>query len=212
MTLHRRRILIAGAATATGLISACNVSTASGLGANLGTPAPDFSVPDAAGKSRTLAEFAGKPLVLEWTSPSCPFVRAQYASGSMQALQGWCAARSIAWLSVLSTHPSRADFLKPADAADFNRSRSAAPTALLMDTSGTMGRAYGARTTPHMFVVSASGTVVYMGAIDDRPTVDKSEVSGSHNLVRAALEDVLAGHPVRTATSRAYGCTVGYQS
>lgn len=177
-----------------------------------GKKAPPFDVLDTSGQSRTLSEFKGKIIVLEWTSPSCPFVRAQYASGKMQELQGWARKQDIVWLSVLSTNPARGDYLAPQKAAMFNQERKAQPTALLMDSSGQMGRAYGARNTPHMFVVNGAGLIAYAGAIDTKPTVDESVVPKSRNLVRAALEDLLAGRSVATPMTASYGCLVGYSA
>ena len=127
-----------------------------------------------------------------------------------EALQRWAVDRGVAWLSVVSTHSSLADYLPPATAEDFNRRRDAAPTALLMDSAGTLGRAYGARTTPHMFIVAPAGTLAYLGAIDSKPTVDETEVPRSRNYVRAALEDIAAGRVVAMASIRPYGCTIGY--
>ena len=174
--------------------------------------APPFAVDDATGKRRTLDEFKGKILVLEWTSPSCPFVRAQYASGKMQELQGWAKERGVVWLSVLSTHPARGDYLTPQKALMFNGERKAQPTALLMDSTGHMGQAYGARNTPHMFVINSAGLIAYAGAIDTQPTVDESVVLKSQNWVRAALEDLLAGKRVAKPRTAPYGCLVGYSA
>jgi len=174
--------------------------------------APDFSTLDANGQNRTLEEFKGKVVVLEWTSPSCPFVRAQYASGKMQELQSWAKAAGVVWLSVLSTNPARGDYLKPQQAQAFMQARKAQSKALLMDPSGQLGHAYGARNTPHMFVVNEVGVMVYAGAIDTQPTVDESVVPTSRNLVRAALEDVLAGRKVATPATAPYGCLVGYNA
>jgi hypothetical protein len=108
--------------------------------ATVGSPAPAFQVIDSTNRPRTLAEFAGKTVVLEWTAPSCPFVRAQYESGSMQALQREATQRGVVWLSVLSTHTGRADYLPAEKAEAFNKQRNAAPTALLLDPTGAMGR------------------------------------------------------------------------
>lgn len=172
--------------------------------------APPFAVNDANGKRRTLDEFKGKIVVLEWTSPSCPFVRAQYASAKMQELQGWAKAQGAVWLCVLSTNPARSDYLEPQQAVAFNQGRKAQPTALLMDSSGQMGQAYGARNTPHMFVINGAGQIAYAGAIDTQPTVDESVVPKSRNLVRASLEDLLAGRSVAIPRTTPYGCLVGY--
>jgi hypothetical protein len=178
----------------------------------VGKPAPDFAVADTQGRVRKLSEFRGKTVVLEWTASSCPFVTAQYQSGNMPALQRWAAERNIVWLSVVSTHPSRRDYLEPAKAEAFEAARGAKPMAILMDGDGKLGRTYGARTTPHMFVVAPDATLVYAGAIDDQPSYDASVVKGSKNLVRAALEDLGAGRPVAVASTRPYGCSVGYGS
>lgn len=180
--------------------------------ANVGAKAPAFEVLDSTNKRRNLSEFAGQIIVLEWTSPSCPFVRAQYVSGKMQEAQRFAADRSVIWFSVLSTNPGRADFLPAQKAEEFNRLRKAAPTALLMDSSGQMGRAYGARTTPHMFVIGANGLVAYAGAIDTKPTVEEEVVLKSRNLVTAALQDLLAGRTVATPKTAPYGCSVGYEA
>jgi len=177
-----------------------------------GVKAPAFTTLDANGQSRTLEEFKGRVVVLEWTSPSCPFVRAQYTSGKMQELQSWARAAGVVWLSVLSTNPKRGDYLRPQQALAFMRERRAQPTALLMDPSGQLGHAYGARNTPHMFVINQEGMMAYAGAIDTQPTVDESVVPKSRNWVRAALEDILAGRVVAKPATTPYGCLVGYEA
>ncbi|APW42900.1 redoxin domain-containing protein [Rhodoferax saidenbachensis] len=207
--MKRRETLLLGAAALAGLgLPGFAGATTTGHE----KAAPSFAVDDATGKRRTLEEFKGKIVVLEWTSPSCPFVRAQYASGKMQELQGWAKAQGVVWLSVLSTNPGRGDYLAPQKALAFNQGRKAQPTALLMDSSGQMGQAYGARNTPHMFVINGAGQLAYSGAIDTQPTVDESVVPNSRNLVRAALEDLLAGKSVATPRTTPYGCLVGYSS
>jgi hypothetical protein len=172
--------------------------------------APQFDLLDSRQRRRRLAEFQGKTVVLEWTSASCPFVRAQYESGVMPELQKWAAGHGIVWLSVMSTHPSRRDYLPPDKAEAMHRGRGAAPLALLMDSSGAMGRAYGAVVTPHMFVIGPKGELVYTGAISDNPTMSAGQARNSRNYVKAALEDVLAGRKVTTASTRPFGCTIAY--
>lgn len=196
--------------TLTGVMTLLLGRGALAAGAAIGAPAPAFDVVDARGTVRSLSEFAGRTIVLEWTSPSCPFVRAQYESGAMQALQTESAKRGLVWLSVLSTNKSRRDYLAGPQAENLNRTRGAATTAILMDTDGAMGRAYGARTTPHMFVIDPSGKLAYMGAIDDKPTYDAEVVKKSRSLVRAALDDLAAGRPVAIPSTTPYGCAVGY--
>jgi len=182
----------------------------SGLPVLAASPAPQFEVPDTRMQKRRLSEFRGKTVVLEWTAASCPFVRAQYESGVMPELQRWAAAQGIVWLSVISTHPSRRDYLPPDKADALHRGRSGAPAALLMDSAGTMGRAYGAVVTPHMFIVGSKGDLVYSGAISDNPTMSAKEARASRNYVRAALDDLAAGRKVATPSTRPFGCTIAY--
>jgi peroxiredoxin len=182
----------------------------SGLPALAASPAPQFEVPDTQMRRRRLSDFKGKTIVLEWTSASCPFVRAQYESGVMPELQKWAATQEIAWLSVISTHPSRRDYLPPDEADALHRARGGAPAALLMDSAGSMGRAYGAVVTPHMFVIDPKGEIVYSGAISDNPTMSAREARAARNYVRAALEDLAAGRKVATASTRPFGCTIAY--
>jgi len=185
-------------------------TTAWAAAARLGAPAPAFSVPDASGKARTLREFNGKTVVLEWTSPSCPFAAAQYESSSMPRLQRWARERGIVWLTILSSHPSREDYLPAARAEAFNTKRGGAPTALLLDDSGVMGHAYGAETANHMFIVNAKGNLVYAGGIDDSESRDPDDVKKAHNHVRAALEDLVAGRAIKAAKTEPFGCALAY--
>lgn len=206
IALQGRRRLLAGVCVLAGIGAFLGAASA----ATAGSAAPAFQAVDSTGRTRTLAEFAGKTVVLEWTAPTCPYVRAQYDSGSMQALQREAAQRGVVWLSVLSTHTGRPDYLPGDKAEAFNKQRNAAPTALLLDPTGAMGRAYGAVATPHMFVIAPDGKLAYAGAIDSTPTVDADVVKKSRNFVRAALDDLAAGRRVATPNTRPYGCTVGY--
>lgn len=178
--------------------------------AEIGAPAPAFSITDTAGKTWSLGDLGGKTLVLEWTNHDCPYVRKHYESGNMQALQREATGAGVVWLSVISSAPGKQGNVGPAEADALTRKRDAAPTAVLLDTDGTMGRAYGARTTPHMYVIDGKGTLVYMGGIDDRPTSDPADVEGARNHVRAALADLSAGKAVGTPVTRPYGCSVKY--
>ena len=196
--MNRRQVLLLAAGTLSGLpVFAAN-------------PAPAFEVPDTRNRKRTLSEFKGKTLVLEWTSASCPFVRAQYDSGVMPELQKWAASQGVAWLSVVSTHPSRYDYLAPEKIEELHRKRGAAPAALLMDSEGRMGRAYRAVVTPHMFIVDPKGELAYAGAISDNATRSAGEARKSKNFVRAALEDLAAGRKIANASTRPFGCTIAY--
>lgn len=196
--MNRRHLLILAA----GALSGLPVLAAS--------PAPGFEVPDTRSRKRMLSEFKGKTVVLEWTSASCPFVRAQYDSGVMPELQKWAAAQGVVWLSVVSTHPSRYDYLPPDKIEGLHRGRGAAPAALLMDADGRMGRAYGAVVTPHMFIVDPKGELVYSGAISDNATRSAKEARTAKNFVRAALEDLAAGRRIATPSTRPFGCTIAY--
>jgi peroxiredoxin len=176
----------------------------------VGQPAPAFSVSDASGKPVSLADFKGKTVVLEWVNPGCPYVRKHYDSANMQATQKGAVDKGVVWLAVNSTAPGHGDYKKPADMAAWMQSQKAAATHTLMDSDGKVGKAYGARTTPHLYVVDAKGTLAYAGGIDDKPSSDPADVKTAKNYVNAALGDVLAGKPVAQATTRPYGCSVKY--
>jgi len=207
--MSRRSFLLLGIATMTAMRGALAAGPAPAI-AKLGSPAPAFEVPDASGRKRTLAEFKAKTVVLEWTSSTCPFTAAQYKSGRMQALQRWAMAKNIVWLTVLSSHPSRSEYLPGPQAEAFNRQRGGAPSALLIDSSGVMGRSYGASTADHMFVIARNGTLAYAGSIDDSDSMDPKEVAASRNYVRAALQELLAGRRVSTPSTEPFGCAVAY--
>jgi hypothetical protein len=204
------------------LIGAGAVAVAAGAGVVLlgsrdaeaavetGAQAPAFSVQDASGATRTLAEFRGRTVILEWTNHGCPYVRKHYDSGNMQTLQREATADGIVWLQVISSAPGEQGHLDGAGALARVRTDNAAPTATLLDPTGVMGRAYGARNTPHMFIVSPQGVLVYQGAIDDRPSARPSSLEGANNYVRAALADLEAGRPVQVAETTPYGCSVKY--
>jgi AhpC/TSA family len=179
--------------------------------AAVGKPAPAFSIIDAAGRPRALGEFKGKPIVLEWSSSSCPYAKAQYVSGRMQELQKWSTENGIVWLTILSSGKSRSDYLEPTKADAFNKARGGVPSALLIDASGDMGHAYGALVANHMFIVDRAGVLVYAGGIDDGETMDTKKVLRARSYVRPALEDVLAGRPVKRGTTDPAGCSIAYE-
>ena len=197
-----KSILCAAAAAALPALAAAN--------AVVGQPAPAFSVTDTAGKTVSLADFKGRTVVLEWVNPGCPYVRKHYDSANMQATQKGAADKGVVWLAVNSTHPSHYDYRKPADLAAWMQSQKAAATHTLMDADGKVGRAYGARTTPHMYIVDAKGTLAYAGGIDDKPSSNPADTKTARNHVSAALADIAAGRPVAQAATRPYGCSVKY--
>jgi peroxiredoxin len=177
----------------------------------VGQPAPDFKVKDTTGKEQSLSAYKGKHVVLEWVNPGCPFVQKHYDTSNMQSTQKAAGAKGVVWLTVSSTSPSAGDYKKPAELAAWMKEKGAAPTATLMDDSGMVGKAYGARTTPHMYVIDPQGKLVYAGAIDSKSTARKEDVKTATNYVAAALDESLAGKPVSKATSEPYGCSVKYQ-
>jgi peroxiredoxin len=176
----------------------------------VGQPAPPFTAVDTQGKSVSLDHYKGKAVVLEWVNPGCPFVHKHYDSGNMQATQVDAQTKGVVWLAVNSTARGHADYRTPQAMTQWMQAQKAAPTDTLMDSSGQLGKAYGARTTPQLFVIDPSGTLVYAGAIDDKPSANPADIAGAKNLVKAALADVQAGKPVATPVSRPYGCSVKY--
>jgi len=186
--------------------------TAAHAAATVGQPAPDFSAKDTTGKTVRLSDYRGKTVVLEWTNPGCPFVRKHYDGGNIPATQKGAVDQGVVWLSVNSTEKAASDYLEPAKLAGWMKERKAVPTALLMDEDGTIGQAYGARTTPHLYIVNAQGTLVYAGGIDSIPSARAADIDKATNHVRAALADLAAGKPVATATTQPYGCSIKYKS
>jgi peroxiredoxin len=180
------------------------------LAAIPGSAAPDFTLTDSNGKVVKLSDYKGRFVVLEWTNPECPFVRAQYGAETMQALQKEAAGRDVVWLSVNSTNQSSSEFKSGAEMNAWMEEKAAAPKAVLIDATSATGRAYAAKTTPHMFVIDPKGTIVYAGAIDDRRSARESDRKIANNYVRAALNESLAGKPVTVASTQPYGCSVKY--
>jgi hypothetical protein len=176
----------------------------------VGQPAPAFQARDAEGQTRSLAQFRGKDVVLEWTNSGCPFVQHAYKSGVMPDLQRRAARDGVVWLTVVSSAPGKQGYMQAAEVGAWKAQFGAAPADVLLDPAGTVGRTYGAKTTPHMFIVDPNGTLVYMGGLDDRPSTIPADANTAHNYVRAALDDLKAGKPVRDAVTRPYGCAVKY--
>jgi hypothetical protein len=176
----------------------------------VGKPAPNFVAADVNGKPVRLSQFRGKTVVLEWNNPECPFVQKHYGSGNMQKAQAAAAKDGVVWLSINSGAPGNQGHMSGAEAKAFLAKAGARPTAYLLDPRGVVGRAYEAKTTPHMYVVNKAGTLVYAGGIDDKPTKNASDISGARNHVLVALSELKAGKAVSVATSRPYGCAVKY--
>lgn len=199
------------AAAAVALAASAAVSPALGNAA-VGQPAPAFTAVDTAGKTVSLADFKGKHVVLEWVNPGCPYVVKHYGSGNMQGTQREATGKGVVWLSINSTATDASDYRKPADMAAWMQQQKAASSTTLMDADGKVGRAYGARTTPHMYVIDPAGKLVYAGAIDSIPSSRQSDIANATNHVKVALSEALAGKPVSTPVTRPYGCSVKYSS
>jgi hypothetical protein len=178
--------------------------------ASVGQPAPAFSATDTAGRNVSLADFKGKTVVLEWVNPGCPYVRKHYGSGNLPATQKDAVAAGVVWLSINSTAKDASDYQPPAELAKWMASQQAAPSATLMDESGRIGQAYGARTTPHMYVIDTKGVLAYAGAIDSKPSANPADIPGATNYVKQALAELRAGKAVSQPVTRAYGCSVKY--
>ena len=179
----------------------------------VGDTAPTFELKDTQGKTVKLADFKGRHVVLEWTNPGCPFVVKHYGAQNMQTLQKEAKAKNVVWLSINSTARSHQDHLAPAALQDkLVKDWGAAPTAVLMDEAGTVGKAYAARTTPHMYVIDPAGKLVFAGGIDDKRSSNPADIPGAKNFVRAALADSLAGKPVATPSATPYGCSIKYDA
>ena len=183
--------------------------------AAVGQAAPDFSAVDTSGKSHKLSDFKGKLVVLEWTNPGCPFVVKHYsgdAAGNMQSLQKEFTGKGVVWLAVNSTEAGSADYLVPGKLAGWIGEKQARPSAMLMDESGKIGQMYGAKTTPHMFIVNAQGMLVYAGGIDSVASARVDDIKTATNYVRQGLNEALSGKAISVASTRPYGCSVKYKT
>ncbi len=191
---------------------ACSLILAAGMAAaapKVGQPAPAFSAVNSLGKTVKLSDYAGKFVVLEWTNDGCPFVKKHY-HGNMQGLQKDATAKGAVWLSVISSAPGQQGHVDGAGAERLTRERGAAPSAVLLDASGTVGRLYEAKTTPHMFIIDPKGTLVYAGGIDSIPSADPADIAQAKPYVKTALAQAMAGQPVAEAVTKPYGCSVKY--
>jgi peroxiredoxin len=183
---------------------------ASAWAAQVGVAAPDFSGTDSNGQVQTLAKDRGKFVVLEWHNQGCPYTRKHYESGNMEALQREWTAKGVVWLTVISSAPGRQGYVSAADENAYLKKMQADPTAVILDPNGQLGKLYGAKTTPHMFIIDPSGKLIYSGAIDDHPTSDPDDIKDSRNYVNQALTEAMAGKPVAEPVTRPYGCSVKY--
>jgi peroxiredoxin len=178
---------------------------------SVGQSAPDFTLTDTTGKPVKLSDYRGKYVVLEWTNPGCPYVKKHYDSGNMPATQREAVAKGVVWLSINSTEKASYDYLEPPQLMSWMKERKATPSAVLMDADGTAGQAYGARTTPHMYIVNPQGQLVYAGGIDSIPSSNPEDIRKAVNYVRQGLGEALAGKPISQAATRPYGCSIKYK-
>jgi peroxiredoxin len=177
----------------------------------VGTNAPDFSLTDSKGKTQSVSQYKGKYVVLEWFNPQCPFVKKHYGSGNMQKLQEEFTGKGVVWLSVDSSAPGLEGYLTGDQANAKMTEWKTKQTAFVLDPDGKAGQAYGAKNTPHMFVINPEGKIVYEGAIDSKASANPSDIPNATNYVKVALEESLSGKPVTNANTKPYGCSVKYK-
>ena len=177
-----------------------------------GQAAPEFSLVDINGKMQKLSDYRGKYVVLEWFNSECPFVQKHYESGNMQSLQARYTQKGVVWLGVNSTSPRHSNYRDPVRSQAILKDWKSAPTAFVLDPDGKVGKQYGARTTPHMYVIDPKGMLVYVGGIDDKPSTNQRDIPTAKNLVAAALDESLGGKPVGTPSAMPYGCSVKYDN
>ncbi len=177
----------------------------------VGQAAPDFTLTDTNGKAVKLSDFKGKYVVLEWFSYDCPFVEKHYGSGNLQNLQKAYTQKGVVWLSINSSAEGKEGFYSASETNSKMQEKGGSPSAILLDSDGKVGKLYGAKTTPHMFIVNPDGNLIYQGAIDDKSSFDPADIAVAKNYVQAALEEAMAGKPVTTASTKSYGCSVKYK-
>jgi peroxiredoxin len=176
-----------------------------------GKEAPDFSATDITGKEVKLSALQGNIVVLEWNNPGCPFVKKFYGSGEMQRLQADMKAKGVTWLTINSGAEGKQGYMSTDEAKRYVADQKSATDHYILDPQGAIGNLYSAKTTPHMFVIDANGNIAYMGAIDDKPTVDINDLADAKNYVRLAVKSLLDGKPVETASTQSYGCGIKYK-
>lgn len=177
----------------------------------IGAAAPAFTLPDTEGNDHSLSDYEGKWVVLEWLNYGCPFVQKHYGSGNMQALQAEYGEKGVVWFSVVSSAPGQQGYYEPAGMNAMNAENGNKAAAVLLDPEGKVGMAYGAKTTPQMYVINPKGVLLYNGALDDRPSSRLADIEGAHNYVVQALAEAMAGEAVTRPTTQPYGCSVKYK-
>ncbi len=211
--MHIRGIRLAMAAVVALTIALPAVLVAGGegdTGAAIEKKAPDFSLTGIDGKTYKLSDYAGKYVVLEWNNFDCPFVKKHYGSGNMQALQKKYVDKGVVWFTICSSAPGKQGYYETNPLKKMVAERKIASTAYLRDPDGTVGRLYGAKTTPNMFVINPEGVLIYAGAIDDKPSTNQADIKGATNYVASCLDAAMAGKAVPTSSTASYGCSVKY--
>lgn len=179
--------------------------------AEVGLPAPDFTLADINGNTHSLSEYKGKIVVLEWVNPECPFVQKHYnKTGNIPGLQKTYTSEGVIWLTINSAALGKQGDYDPAQVKAWMQQVSAAPTDYLRDQTGVVGHLYGARNTPHIFIINRDGTLVYAGGIDSIATAKPEDIAQATNYVNAAMADLKAGRPVAKGNTKPYGCSVKY--
>lgn len=178
-----------------------------------GKDAPEFTLMDSSGAERTLSDYRGQYVVLEWLNHGCPFVKKHYNMDyrNMQGLQKEFTAKGVIWLSIISSAEGKQGFMTPQEANEALREKEASPTAVLFDTEGNVGRLYGAKTTPHMYIIDPEGKLIYQGAMDDNSSFRAGTIKKANNYVRLSLNEAMSGKPVSNPVTKPYGCSVKYK-
>lgn len=178
--------------------------------AKLNESAPDFTLKDSYDNEHSLSNFKDKIVVLEWVNFDCPFVKKHYNSHNMQMLQEKYTEKGIVWLAICSSAKGKQGNFSNEEINERTKKNNANFTAYLIDEDGKVGKMYGAKTTPHMYIINKEGVLVYAGAIDDKPTTDLDDIETAKNYVSSALDELLAGKEVSIKSSTPYGCSVKY--
>lgn len=198
-----KAVIMAGIVTMALSVQAANLRT--------GNAAPEFTLTDTTGASHNLSDFRGKYVVLEWVNHGCPFVVKHYSSGNMQSLQKEFTEKGVVWLSICSSAEGKQGNMSIEEWNKTTAEKGAAPTAVLIDADGSVGKLYDARTTPHMFVIDPEGRLIYQGAIDSKRSTDAADIPNSENYVRSAITQAMAGEPIANPQTQPYGCSVKYK-
>ena len=208
--MPRSRIVLAITVLAGLSLGSAAIAQAQSSAPAIGTPAPEFSLPDTDGKTHALADYRGEWVVLEWLNYGCPYVQKHYNSGNMQSLQQKYGEKGVRWLAIVSSAPGKQGYYEAAAMNEQNEAHGQSALAVLLDPEGTVGRLYNAQTTPQMVIIDPDGNLLYNGAIDDKPSSRPSSLEGAHNYLAAGLDEAMAGQTISVPTTKPYGCSGKY--